>query len=456
MRVERSLRRLLLRWLLVPLAAVLVGSGIAAYRTAISIASEAYDRALLDPALAIAQRLNVDGGTIGLDMQSATLEALRVDAADRVFFAVSARGRLIAGQQDLPPPPDSPEDSAPVFYDARLGTDAVRVAAIMVPVAGGPVLIQVAETLVKRDRLVRQVLLSNAAPEVAFFVAALAVVWFGVARGLAPLEKLRMEIASRSHRDLRPVPEDHAPDEVRPLVHELNALLARLAESIEAQQRFVADAAHQLRTPLAALQAQVEAARRGSVPPELAPTFDQLLAATRRTAHLARQLLTLAAVDPAAERPFEPTPLDLAALLHESVAEWVARADAKRIDLGFELEPARVRGEAFLLRELATNLIDNALNYAPSGGEVTVRTGTRSGASFIEVEDNGPGIPEGERAQVFERFYRVRGTSGDGSGLGLAIVREIAHRHSAAVGVRTAAASGGAIVEVTFPPPPAG
>lgn len=456
MRPERSLRRLLLGWLLVPLAAVLVASAVAAYHTALAIASDAYDRALLDPALAIAQRLTVDGDTIGLDMQSATLEALRVDAADRVFFAVSTRGQLIAGQHGLPPPPESPEDAAPVFYDARLGSDAVRVAAIAVSVADRQVLIQVAETLVKRDRLVRQVLLSNAGPELAFFVAALAVVWFGVARGLAPLDKLRMEIASRSHRDLRPVPEEHAPDEVRPLVHELNALLARLAESIESQQRFVADAAHQLRTPLAALQAQVEAACRGPMPPELAPTFDQLLAATRRTAHLARQLLTLAAVDPAAERPFAPTELDLAAVLHESVAEWVVRADAKRIDLGFELEPARVRGEALFLRELAANLIDNSLNYTPLGGEVTVRTGVRDGAPFLEVEDNGPGIPEVEREQVFERFYRVRGTPGDGSGLGLAIVREIADRHGATVSVRSPAAPRGAVVGVSFPAAAAG
>jgi two-component system sensor histidine kinase TctE len=243
---------------------------------------------------------------------------------------------------------------------------------------------------------------------------------------------------------------------VRPLVRELNNLLGRFASSIGAQQRFVADAAHQLRTPLAALQAQVEAARRGQLPPELAPTFDQLLAATRRTAHLARQLLTLAAVDPAAERPFAGVELDLAAVLHESVAEWVARADAKRIDLGFELEPARVRGEALLLRELAANLIDNAINYSPSGGEVTVRTGVRDGAPFLEVEDNGPGIPEAEREQVFERFYRVKGTPGEGSGLGLPIVREIAHRHGATVTVRAAAASRGAVFHVSFPVPAPG
>jgi two-component system sensor histidine kinase TctE len=448
---ERSLRRLLLLWLVVPLAIVLVASAVAAYRTAVVVASGAYDRELLDPALAIAQRLSADGDSIRLDLPGAALEALRVDTADHVYFAVNDGGRLIAGQHGLPAPPVAPEDGAPVFYDAKLGSDAVRVAAVVTPFAGRPVLIQVAETRVKRDRLVRQVLLSNALPELVFLVAALGVVWFGVARGLAPLEKLRTEIAARSHRDLRPVSEAQAPEEVRPLVQELNALLARLAESIGAQQRFVADAAHQLRTPLAALQAQVEAARRGPLPPDLAPTFDQLLAATRRTAHLARQLLTLAAVDPVAERPFEPADVDLAAVLHEGVAEWVARADGKSIDLGFELEPAPVRGEALLLRELAGNLIDNALNYTPAGGAATVRTGLRDGAPFLEVEDSGPGIREAERERIFERFYRSKGAPGEGSGLGLAIVREIAHRHGAAVEIRTAADGHGTLIAVRFP-----
>jgi two-component system sensor histidine kinase TctE len=247
------------------------------------------------------------------------------------------------------------------------------------------------------------------------------------------------------------VPEAHAPEEVRPLVRELNQLLARVAESIDSQQRFMANAAHQLRTPLAALQAQVEAARHQPMAPELAPTFDQLLAATRRTAHLARQLLTLAAVDPAAERPFNPEPLDLARVLQPSVTDWVARADAQRIDLGFELDAAPVAGEPLLLHELAANLVDNALTYAGAGAEVTVRTGTRDGAAFLEVEDNGPGIPVGEREQVFHRFHRVKGSPGQGSGLGLAIVREIAHRHGATASIVTPSPGRGTIVTLDFP-----
>jgi two-component system sensor histidine kinase TctE len=338
-----------------------------------------------------------------------------------------------------------------VFYDGAIRGEPVRLAAMTVPFAGGAAHILIAETLVKRERMARQLLASTALPELAFFVIALAVVWYGVGRGLAPLESLRAELAARAPRDLRPVAEDQAPAEVRPLVQALNDLLRRLGQSIDAQQRFVADAAHQLRTPLAALQAQVDAARREAMPPELAATVDHLHAAARRAAHLSRQLLTLAAVEPSTGRPFAPEPADLAAVAQARVADWVARADARAIDLGFELEPAPVAGEPGLLVELAANLVDNALHYTPRGGEVTLRTGRRNGRAFLEVEDSGPGIPAGERERVFERFHRVKGTPGEGTGLGLAIVREIAHRHGAAVDVGGAGSGRGTVVAVSFP-----
>jgi two-component system, OmpR family, sensor histidine kinase TctE len=450
---ERSIRRRLLAWLVAPVALVLVASEVASYATALTIASEAYDRALLDPALAIAQRLTTTEGPVELDLPAVAVEMLRVDATDRVYFAVSARGKLLGGQAELPSPPTLPEEGSPVFYDGTIRAEPVRVAAILVPFAEGPVLVQVAETLVKRHRLVRQLLLTNGAIEALFFVVALAAVWIGVTRGLAPLDALRAELAARSPRDLRPVAEASAPAEVRPLVQELNRMLGRLAESIEAQQRFVADAAHQLRTPLAALQAQVEAARREGLPPELASTVDRLSAATRRAAHLARQLLTLAAIAPPAGRPFAAEAADLATVAQAGVSDWLARADGKQVDLGFELEAAPVEGEPQLLGELAANLLENALNYTPTGGEVTVRTGRRNGASFLEVEDSGPGIPEAERDRVFERFHRVRGTIGEGTGLGLAIVREIARRHGAGVDIRTPLSGVGTVVAVSFPIP---
>ncbi len=450
MKAERRIRTLLFGWLLVPLALVLAASAVASYTTALGIATEAYDRALLDPALAIAQRLSAPDGRVELDLAPAALEALRVDAADRVYFAVLAGGRLVAGQE-LPAPPEVPAEGAPVFYDGAVRGEPVRVAAMAVPFADGPALIMVAETLVKRERMARQLAASTALPELAFFLIAIGVVWYGVGRGLAPLRSLSAELAARSPRDLRALPEDRAPVEVRPLVHALNDLLRRLGESIDAQSRFVADAAHQLRTPLAALQAQVDAARREPMPPELAATVDSLRAAARRAAHLARQLLTLAAVEPATGRPFEPEPADLAAVAQARVADWVARADARAIDLGFELAPAPIAGEPGLLVELAANLVDNALDYTPRGGEVTLRTGRRDGRAFLEVEDNGPGIPEPERERVFERFHRVKGTLGEGTGLGLAIVREIAHRHGGAVDIGAARSGGGTVVAVSFP-----
>ena len=450
MRAERSVRSRLLFWLLGPLALLLGGSAVVAYRTALSIATDAYDRSLLDPALAIAQQLHISDAGISLEMPDAALEALRVDTSDRLFFSVTERGKVLLGPDSLPTPPVDPTPGAPVYYDTMYRGEPVRVAALAVPVAGGPVVVQAAETLVKRSRLVQHVLFAYMALGVAIFAVTLAAVWIGVARGLAPLEKLRGEIATRSHRDLRPVQEGQAPDEVRPLVRELNELLNRLAVSIEMQQRFVADAAHQLRTPLAALQAQVAAARGEDLPADLARTLDQLQAASRRAAHLSRQLLTLAQVDPNAARPYLPQPTDLAELVQRDLSDWIARADARRIDLGFELSAAPVRAEPELVVEAASNLLDNALSYTPEKGEVTLRTGRRDGVSFLEVEDNGPGIPEAERAYVFERFHRVKGTPGAGAGLGLAIVREIANRHGASIDLGPGAEGRGTRITVSF------
>jgi two-component system sensor histidine kinase TctE len=445
-----SLRSQLLRWLVGPLALVLVAGGLGAYWLAVRMATDAYDHSLLDPALAIAQRIRAEGGRVELDVPPGVLDALRVDSSDRIYFAVHQGGRLIAGSRDLPPPAASA--GSPMYYDGALRNEPVRIAAMAVDTPSGEVTIQVAETLQKRRAIVRQVLLSGTLPELAFGVVALAIVWFGVRRGLAPLEGLRAEIASRSHRDLRPVPESHAPAEVQPLVAAINELLERLGGAMDAQGRFIADAAHQLRTPLAALQAHVEAAQRQIGTPELASTLAQLDAATRRTAHLARQLLTLARVEPSGDAPIEPQRADLASIARSRIDEWLSLADRRGIDLGFELAPAAVLAEPFLAGELAGNLVDNAVSYSPQGGAVTVRTGTRDGRGFLEVEDEGTGIPAGERERVFDRFYRIKGTPSGGSGLGLSIVREIAHRHGADVTIETPAQGRGTLLRVTFPP----
>ncbi len=436
---------------MVPLTIVLVASGIATSTSALKLATDAYDRSLLDPALAIAARLREGASGVEIDLPASALDFMRVDSSDQVYFSVSRGGQLISGRELLPSPPAPVPADAPLFYDAVYQAQPVRIAALAVPLPQGPTLIQAAETRVKRDRLARQVLITHVAMEFLVLAVALAAVWIGVRRGLAPVEKLRAEMATRSPRDLRPLPESEAPDEVQPLVREMNQLLRRLAESNMLQQQFVADAAHQLRTPLAALQAQVEAARGDGLPPRLANTVEQLHAATRRAAHLARQLLTLASVDPSAERPYSPQPADLAELMQRDLSVWIAQADAKGIDLGFELEPAPLLGEPALIQELAACLVDNAIKYSSHGSIVTLRTGQRDGRSFLEVQDNGPGIAADERERVFERFHRARGTSVPGAGLGLAIAREIAYRHAAGIELSTPASGGGTRVAVQFP-----
>jgi two-component system, OmpR family, sensor histidine kinase TctE len=320
-----------------------------------------------------------------------------------------------------------------------------------VPCGGQICTVQVAETTNKRRKLARNIVLSSLVPELVIAAATLALVWFGVQRGLAPLEDLSREIRARSARDLRPIDPGHAPDEARPLVGALNQLFRQVAEASDNQQRFLANAAHQLRTPLAGLQAHTELTLAQDLPPETRAELEQVHRATIRTARLATQLLALARAEPGGYRGDVQAPADLRAVVEDAADEWVHRALAKEIDLGFELADARVAGDVLLLREALGNLIHNALEYAPSGGRVTVRTGTRKREAFLEVEDDGPGIPAAEREQVLERFYRVAGTPGTGSGLGLSIVREIALAHGARLEIGEGEAGRGCRVGLTFP-----
>jgi two-component system sensor histidine kinase TctE len=291
-------------------------------------------------------------------------------------------------------------------------------------------------------------------------------VWYGLSRGLAPLKALQQGIRDRSPDDLSPIDAKAAPEEIAPLVDAFNDLLERLSENVGAQKRFIADAAHQLKTPLAGLRTQSELALREGDPSELRRALEQIARGSSRTAHLVNQLLALARMENL--RGGETLgPIDLAAFAREAVADWVPAAIARGIDLGFEVERARhdavgverearvdVDGHPLLLGELANNLVDNALRYTPRGGTVTVRVVGDGRRVHLEVEDSGTGVPEAERALVFERFYRVLGTGVDGSGLGLAIVREIAARHGATVTIEDARPGHdppGARFAVTFP-----
>jgi two-component system sensor histidine kinase TctE len=280
-------------------------------------------------------------------------------------------------------------------------------------------------------------------------------VWYGVGRGLAPLSALRQEIENRSHRDLSALPEEQAPQEVRPLIHAMNGLLARLGSAIAAQQRFIADAAHQLRTPIAGLKTQTELALRQTHLGDVQVTLRQLQTATEQSTRLINQLLSLARAEPGARREHAIERLDLARLARDTTTDWVPRALARKIDLGYDGgdTAAWVVGDSFLLGELLRNLLDNAIRYTQEGGQITVRVAGGADAVVLSVEDNGPGIPDQERERVFERFYRVLGTGvAEGCGLGLAIVREIALSHHADVALATGAGGQGTVLRVTFPP----
>src|SRR2546422_2379467 len=261
--MQSSLRRHLTYWLIGPLLLLVVAGSFVSYRIALDAATKAYDSALLDPVLAIASHLRRTGSRLELDLPSIAIEALRIDTEDRVYYQVlGPDGELIAGTPRLPAPPERLAPEEHVFYDARLEGERVRIAARAVKVEPGIAIVQVAETLVKRDKLVLELLVASTVPQLLIAFAAVALFWLGIGQGLRPLDRLRDEIAARSPRDLRPVSEQDKPQEVRSLVGALNRLLSRLNAAIESQQRFSANAAHQLRTPLAGLKTHAELARR--------------------------------------------------------------------------------------------------------------------------------------------------------------------------------------------------
>lgn len=448
-----SLQQLLARWLIGPLAGLIILSGISTYFTAIGAAEDAYDSSLLDPALAIASHLNVADDRIEIGLPAIALDALRIDSVDRMYFQVlGPYDQRIAGNASIPLPPSSLAKGASGrgYYHSVIQGERVRVAALSVPHARGRILVQVAETFVKRERLVRELLLFTLIPELSVMLVAIALFWYGIGRGLKPLERLRVEIASRSPSDLRPIGEQDKPPEIMPLVSALNGLLVRLNGAIDSQKRFIANAAHQLRTPLAGLKTHAELARRDPDTTEMRALLDMIAGETERTSHLVNQLLTLASAEPGVGPVPGGEPVNLHDVASRAVQSWVPRALAKNIDLGFELEDAWTHGDAVLLRELLANLLDNAVAYTDSGGSITVRTGMAGGDARLEVEDNGAGIPDSERARVFERFYRVAGTGGEGCGLGLAIVGEIADRHDARVEIVTPSGGAGTCVRVMF------
>lgn len=455
------LRRQLLVWLLVPLALLLVADAFVSYWIALDFSRRAYDRSLIEIAHEVALHLRGIGGELALDMPEAARRVLLNDPDDRIFFSVVAPdGRLIAGVPIAAARGAVTRGPrAETLYDAQIGSEPVRVVELRTDVnpalTSSAALVRVAETEGKRQELTREILLSVIVPQVLLILFAGFIVQVGVARGLYPLRRLQRAIESRAPHDRSPVALTGVPGEVRPLLNSINGLLASLDGLLSLQSRFIADAAHQLKTPVAALQAHVELISRQHDPAQVAEAMRVLEAGLARLSRLVSQLLSLARNEPEAASSVRLTPIDLNALALEAASSWAPEALAQGIDLGYEgsAAPVMISGDAGRLRELFDNLLDNAVRYSRTGGHVTVRV-SASPRPTVYVNDDGPSIPPHERSRVFERFHRLLGSSRDGSGLGLAIAREIAHLHGAEIGLDDDLDGIGNTFSVAFPPLP--
>jgi two-component system sensor histidine kinase TctE len=447
-----SLQRKLLLWLLVPQLILWVSGGIVTYRLAASYANRAIDSSLAQASRALLRQVKPIEQGLLIDFPRAAQEVLEADPNDRLMYTVSnPPGRFILGNSNLPPPPAGTghQLDTPYFYNAEVIPDAaspekpkqMRIAALYVAFgdagsAQQTMLVQVARSSADREELAHAILADTLLPLSGLIALMSVIVWAGIRAGLAPLARLRREVESRAPDDLTPLKLDLAPAELRSLTIAVNDLLASVRHHIGAQERFIGDAAHQLRTPLAGLQSQSKLALEAATDPALRARLQLVHQGATRSAHLVVQLLTLARAEPGAAAKLDRTEFDLSRFIQELVAQLVPRALRAGVDLGVDTGSGEAAisavANAPLLREALTNLIDNSIHYAGRGAEVTVRTLRDGDQVAILVEDNGPGIPAEDRTRVFERFVRAT-YEGDGCGLGLAIVKEIVERHHGTV-----------------------
>jgi two-component system sensor histidine kinase TctE len=451
-----SLRWGLLLRLATLLCVLLALDALACYYTALHFANLVYDRWLIDSNHSLATTVHAQDGRVTIDLPRAALEVFQFDEIDTTYYRIdSSRQGFIAGERALIPVAGVPSGQVRLG-DSQIRGRPVRVVTMGLPpiAPGNDATVSVAETLAKRSTLTREILLVMVAPQIALLAVALALAWLNVTRALKPLSDLATAIESRSHDNLTPVPEANLPTEARILAARLNELFARVAAAMHSQERFVADAAHQLRTPLAAVVLHAEAAERAGDGEAQRRALRALRSSADRAARLSQQLLVLMRAGPAAAAGVHMSALDLTALARRVGEEWVPQMLQRGVDFGLAVpdQALIVQADGPLLAELLSNLLDNAVRYGRSQGRITLGVQAGEGPQLY-VEDNGPGIEAAERPRVFERFYRSPGTHGEGCGLGLAIVREIAQLHQAAVRIDANPAGSGARVTVQFSAP---
>jgi two-component system sensor histidine kinase TctE len=407
------------------------------------------DRRLKDAANSLMTHVLVKEGAVTLDSSPDRKPPL--PAADSIKFALrDTQGRLLAGDAQLPIVTMNDETSQ-LLSMSQVDQRSLRTLTTRFDTRAGVILITVADVHPPSEPAVRYGFMSTLLWDFVQLDVTLVLVWIGIQLGLRPVKRLRDEIAARSPLDLRPLVETSVPREIAPVVITLNRLFATLRAAAQSQQQFIANTAHQLRTPITGMQAQLDLL---AAEPAAQPIKGRLLTlqeGIRQLAHSANQLLTLARADPAANIAAKNQSVDLNAIVGEVVAKFFDRALQANIDLGVEATSVSIRADPSLLDDLLSNLVDNALKYTPAGGSVTASAGVHNGKPFLAVEDTGPGIPEAERQRVRQRFYRSPNAPGHGSGLGLAIVDEIAGLYGASVSIGAGANGLGTKVLLLFP-----
>ncbi|WP_018150384.1 sensor histidine kinase [Leeia oryzae] len=454
-----SLRKTLVTRLWISLSIIGVIASVVTYLLAYNYANFAYDRALMDSAESLAKQLTYEDGKPKLNLPPAARTVLLTDRSDQIRFQVKdlIHQTVLARNGDLGTPPERAQmTDHPVYHDEVLHGQTFRIISMVefLQPDHHPVLVEVGETRHKRDLLAREILVGVVTLMLILVVLSITLVWRGIATTLKPLQVLEVEAAKRSTDNLAPLDPSIAPLEVRALIQAINRLMARLAESIESQRRFTANAAHQLRTPVAGLRLQAQLAQKNREPEVMLGMLRDIEESAARTAHVIDQLLLLSKAEAGSYLMLQsPQQLNLEEVARRVTARYVDAAIGREIDLGFEADcpdTPWIRGHGGLMEEMIANLIDNAVRYTPKGGTVTVQVLQQKGRPVLRVSDSGPGIPETEWQAVFNRHYRSDTASSAGAGLGLAIVQEIASQYQATARLTPPAPGYGCCFEVSF------
>ncbi|HXC09364.1 MAG TPA: sensor histidine kinase [Steroidobacteraceae bacterium] len=444
-----SISRQLIFWLAIPLMLLALCGALVHYFNSVAPGVISSDRRLKEAANALMAHVLINGGNVTVDAGNNIKPPL--PAPDSIKYALrDAQGHLLLGESQLPAVTIN-NANAQIFAMAQFDNRSVRTLTTRFDTRAGVVIITVADVRPATEPTARFGFMSTLLWDFVQLDVTLVLVWVGIQLGLRPVKKLRDEIGARSPLDLRPIVETSVPREIAPVVVTLNRLFTMLRSSVQSQQQFIANTAHQLRTPITGMQAQLDVLVGEPAAQPIKDRLRMLQESVRQLAHSSNQLLSLARADRAANIAAKNQSMNLGAIVGEVVARFFDRALQANIDLGIDVQPVSITADPSLLDDLLSNLVDNALKYTPAGGSITVSAGIRNGSPYLAVEDTGPGIPEADRQRVRQRFYRLPNSPGHGSGLGLAIVDEIAQLYAASMIIGPGADGRGTRVSLQFP-----